>query len=756
MSFHVIDWIHVYSRLSTSLFLIALFAVSANGQDLLKIQRLTAPVELDGLSDEEAWAGVAPLELTMYSPIEAGVMTERTEIRVAYDDDYLYIAGRMYDSTPSEIRANTLYRDRYSGDDTFAIVLDTYNDNENALWFYTSPNGVRFDTGVSGDSNSGGGGGGGSFGFGGGSWNDSWNTYWDVKTVINQEGWFAEMRIPYSSLGFLVKDGAVEMGMITYRYIARKGERHIFPAIPPNWRSGFTKPSQAQKIELRGIESQKPVYFTPYVAEGRTSQNQLNDAGTAYRSKSDLTKQVGLDLKYAVTNNLTVDATFNTDFAQVEADDQQVNLSRFSLFFPEKRQFFQERSSLFDFSTGRRDRLFHSRNIGIRNGETVRIIAGARMVGRVGAWDLGVIDMQTESSEGAPAENFGVVRMRRQVVNEQSFAGGIVTSRLGGDGSYNIAYGLDGTFRVAPNTFVETKWAQTFDQDLIDEKGFNVLQTGLFSSEFNRQKDIGFSFMSGLIFAGADYNPRSGYVTRTDYTYLNFDLQNGWLSPELSALRQHDGSIFGNVYLRNSDGSLESARFGGSWDFAYKSSASARTSVNVIIEDLTEGLSFPKGLTVPAAQHTYVEWQSNYSVAGGSLFRGRVSTTVGSFYDGWQLKGEYSPTWNINKHIELAGSISVTHLEFPDRNQKADISLIGLRAQLGFTTQVSVNTFIQYNAAADRIASNVRFRYNFAEGNDLWVVYTDNLNTNRQRNELELPVSSNRTVLLKYTYTFGS
>jgi len=383
-------------------------------------------------------------------------------------------------------------------------------------------------------------------------------------------------------------------------------------------------------------------------------------------------------------------------------------------------------------------------------------LGGARMVGRVGVWDLGIIDMQTESSGDLPSENFGVVRMRRQVVNDQSYAVGMFTSRLGGDGSYNLAYGVDGSFKVGADDYLETKWAQTFDQALIDTRGFNPIQTGLLSVDYSRLNDIGLSYKSAVIFAGADYAPGSGYVTRTNYTYMNIDFQYGWLSPEKAALRKHDGSVWGNVYLRNDDGSIQSVLAGGSWDFAFKSSASARTSLNLIVEDLTAALSFPKGLTVPVGRHSYVEWQSSYSVAGGSLFRGRVSTTVGTFYDGWELKGDYSPTWNINKHLELAGSISVTHLEFPDRNQQANIQLIGLRAQIGFTTQVSINTFVQYNTASDRVASNVRFRYNFAEGNDLWLVYTENLNTNRQSDPLELPVSSNRTVLLKCTYTFGS
>jgi hypothetical protein len=720
-------------------------------QSTLKLERLSGPVDLDGMSNEPAWEQIKPLEMVMYEPVSGGQMTEKTEIRVAYDDSYLYIAGRMYDSDPLGIRANTLYRDRYSGDDTFAIVLDTFNDNENALWFFTSPTGVRFDMSVSSDAN----GSGGGSSFGGGAVNNSWNTFWDVKTVQNGDGWFAEMRIPYSSLGFQVIDDKVEMGMISYRYIARKGERHIFPAIPPNWSMGFAKPSQAQSIELDGVQSQRPVYVTPYISGGGSAFNQLNDAESAYVSGSEFQREVGLDLKYAITNNLTLDATVNTDFAQVEADDQQVNLTRFSLFFPEKRQFFQERSSLFDFSTGRRDRLFHSRNIGTSDGETVRILGGGRMVGRIGVWDLGVINMQTEASTALPAENFGVVRLRRQVVNDQSFAGGMFTSRIGRDGSYNLAYGLDGTFKVGKDDYIEAKWAQTFEDDILDDRGFDAFQSGFFTGGYYRRTDIGWSFKHSLAFSGADYAPGSGFVSRTDYSTFSTDFQYGWVSPEASALRKHDGSVFGNMYIRNGDGSVESARFGGSWDFDFKSSASARVSLNTMVEDLTEDLEFPQDLTVPRGKYSFVEWQGSYNIADGSLFRGRISSNVGTFYDGWRLQLGYSPTWNVNRFVELSGSFDFTHLEFPDRNQKANIHLIGIKTQMGLNTKISLNSLIQYNTASNLIASNVRFRYNFAEGSDLWLVYTDDLNTERNREPLALPVSNIRTVLLKYTHTFG-
>jgi len=737
-------------RVFVALLLFAGMYSSAFAQDPVPLQRIQGTIELDGISDESAWAGIEPFPVQMYAPVSGGAMTERTEIRVGYDDDFLYVSGQMFDSDPDGVRLNSLYRDRWSGDDTFAIVLDTFNDNENALWFYTSPAGVRFDMAVSKDANGFGGGGG---SFGGGAINQSWNTYWDVETVVTDEGWFAEMRIPYSSLNFQEIDGQVTMGMIVYRYIARKSERHTYPLIPPNWSMGFAKPSRAQTITMAGVTSQKPLYITPYVTGGSTGVNSLNSDETAYEFNSELTRQAGLDLKYAFNSNLTLDATFNTDFAQVEADDQQVNLSRFSLFFPEKRQFFQERSGLFEFSTGRRDRLFHSRQIGINDGETVRILGGGRLVGKVGAWDVGVINMQTEAVGDVASENFGVVRFRRQVVNDQSFAGILATSRVGEDGSSNFAYGLDGTFKVGTDDYLDLKWAQTIDEGIVDSLGFNIAEAAYASFQLQRRNDIGLSFRTGASYSGSQYEPGAGFVQRNDVTQLSYDFQYGWLSPEDAGLRTHDGSHYANIYFRNEDGSVESIRAGGSWDFSYKSGARARTSLNYIVEDLTRDLSFPEETTVPIGRYSFVEWQASYNLPDGNLIRGRTEVNAGSFYDGHRYGIGFSPTWNVSKYLELAGSYRFNRLEFPDRDQSASIHQIGVKSQVGFNTKVSLNSLLQFNTSSKRVESNVRFRYNLAEGNDLWIVYTENLNSDRFRDTPALPVSNNRTVLLKYTYT---
>lgn len=229
----------------TTLFLFGYTTKLASQVQLTKIDE---PIILDGVIDEEVWETVEVLTPVQYEPIFMGEMSETSVFRVAYDENFIYVAGELFTNDPNTIVKNSLTRDQYSNDDVFAIVLDPFNDNENGLWFFTTPAGVRVDIAVSNDAN---------FGGGANAMNSSWNTFWDVATTQTDEGWFAEMRIPFSSIGFQDNNGLAEMGMIVYRWIASSNERHIYPAIPPNWNMGNAKPSQAQDVVLEGVQSRQ-------------------------------------------------------------------------------------------------------------------------------------------------------------------------------------------------------------------------------------------------------------------------------------------------------------------------------------------------------------------------------------------------------------------------------------------------------------------------------------------------------------------
>ncbi|UCC71515.1 MAG: carbohydrate binding family 9 domain-containing protein [Gemmatimonadota bacterium] len=706
---------------------------------VILLARIAGPVDLDGRSDEPAWQGIEPFPLTMYTPTFRDPVTEATEIRVAYDDRYVYVSGRFYDSDPSGIQVNSMYRDRLSDDDCFGILIDPFNSNDIGLWFYTTPAGIRGDVSIGGD--------------GQGAWNGSWDTFWDVATEQTSEGWFAELRIPFSSLGFQAAGGRVEMGISAYRYIPRKNERQVFPAIPPEF--DYLRPSLAQDAILEGVQADKPVYLTPYVLSGVGQTSTLNDAGSGYYLDSDVESEIGGDLRYNVTSNLTLDLTVNTDFAQVEADDYQVNLTRFHLYYPEKRRFFQERSGIFDFFTGGSTRLFYSRQIGLYQGEAVRIIGGARLVGRVGDWDVGVLDLQTQRSTYLPSENFGVARARRRVFNDYSNAGAMLTTRLGDDGSYNVAYGLDGTFRVVGDDYLAIRWAQTFDDDVIAQNGFRFAEAAAVRVYVNRARERGFSYFLSARRFGADYHPEMGFITRQNFSdfYYSFAYFH-W--PEAGPFRRIDPfQLFGSVALRNPDGSVESAFIEHDVDFLWRAGSRLGLDLELYYEDLREDLLLPEDTYIPAGGYWFPRFEFDYSMPPGRQFRTFLGGGVQQFYDGWLADLWLVPVWYASPHLELSLQYSLDVVRFPDRDQGFDSHLVRLRIGTALNTKFSVNGFVQFSNVSDMAAANIRVRYNFREGNDLWIVYNEGYNLDRDRSDPALPITENRTILIKYTYTFA-
>ena len=584
--------------------------------------------------------------------------------------------------------------------------------------------------------------------------NKDWNTYWDVATVQNEKGWFVEMRIPFSSLSFQDENGRAFMGLIAYRNIARKNERVVFPDLSPE--RGIDTPSRAHPIVLDRIYSQKPIYLTPYVTGGLGQTPTLNDAETAYHLKNELARNAGGDIKYNLTSNLTLDTTLNPDFAQAEADDQQVNLSRFSLFFPEKRQFFQERSGIFSFNFIGRARLFHSRRIGIHDRERIPIIGGGRLVGRIGDWDIGFLDMQTARKGDTPTENFGVLRLRRQVFNPGSYAGIMITNRIDEEGNYNFAYGLDGIFRLFGKEYLTLKWGQTFEDQVIQEQAFNFLDTAMFLAEMTRRTDVGFDYELVFARSGKDFLPGIGYTRREDFTQLRGSARYDWLMGKGTAIRQVSPlQLSGFVVLRNEDGSVESAEFDYNTDFEWKSGAALSMDLEMDYEDLTEDEDFPEDTVIPAGSYTYFRTEGGFDMPNKNLLRTDFGWAFGSFFDGWRLDLEVKPTWNVSRHLEMISEYEVNVVRFPKRNQGFNAHVVRFRTRAALNTQVSLNAFVQYNSASDRFSTNIRFRYNFREGSDLWFVYNENLNTYRDDEIPRQLLTRGRTVLLKYTNTLG-
>lgn len=718
--------------------------VQSQADSLYVISKIDGVV-LDGVVDEAQWMAIAPLPMVQYEPNAGSSPTERTEIRLGYDTEYFYISMRAFDSDPDGIRATSLYRDRIAGSDHLEILLDTYNDNETGYIFTTTPAGIRHDLEISNDATGG--------NISTGSWlNRDFNTYWDVESTVTKEGWFTEMRIPFSSLRFQEDQGKVIMGLSVQRKIARKLERLVFPAIPPisNW--AFLRPSLAQKVVFTGIKPTKTLYVTPYFLGGHEKNNELNEAGTAYVADKELEAQVGGDVKFSITNNFTADFTINTDFAQAEADDQLVNLTRFSLFFPEKRQFFQERASIFNFRTGGLSRLFFSRRIGLTDtGEQVPIYGGLRLVGRMKTWDIGVLDMQTKGVDSLPSENFGVLRVRKRVLNQNSFIGGMFTSRLGDNGQRNIAYGLDGLIRLFADDYLTVQWAQTFD-NLSESDTESDFKSGRLAVELNRRRRKGFGYTLGTILSGPNYNPGLGFVDRNDFKFGTATVSQTWLNTE-GPFIWHSLAFTGNTYLNNGDNEVLSSEFGPEWSFSRKNIDSGNLGMKFVYENLLEDFRLSDDVLIPVNSYDFYRMYASYKIAVDKRIRSGFEIETGSFYDGWLHQATLTPSWYLSKYVQLNLEYSLNYASFKSRSDILNFHIARLRIGTALNRKVSTNALLQYNSAADLFTANVRFRYNFREGQDLWIVLNTGLNTDKRDFIPNLPGVASQSIILKYTHT---
>ncbi len=722
-------------------------------QEQIKIPRIQGENEFDGIVNDPCWLDIEPIPLVMHTPTFGNQPTERSEIMICHDNTYLYIGARLFDSNPSEMLISSKRRDESEvATEALGIVLDSFNDKENGLGFATTPTGLRSDFTVSKD------------GLGGdpreGPLNMSWNTFWDVKTSINDEGWFAEIRIPFSSIRFKVKDGIAVMGLTCIRMIAHKNEVNVFPSIPPNWgESSVFRPSKAQEVVFEGLESRKPFYIAPYAIGGMQQDYIMNDYGTGYKLDKSPKFTGGLDVKYGLTNNLTLDLTVNTDFAQVEADDEQINLTRFSLFFPEKRTFFQERSSVFAFDFEPQASLFYSRRIGLYEGEQVPILGGGRITGMAGKWDLGLLDMQTQAlklsdrhDHELASENFGIFRVRRQVINENSYVGGIITSRIGTDGSYNTGFGLDGIFKIFENDYINVKAAQIIDNS-IRNRAFSLDQTRIhFNWMRENDKGLNYGFTWGR--SGKHFDPKIGFQMRSDFTHYFGGIGYGWIPGESSPLLNHKVGLRAVTYFDNQDHSAQSVEAELSYEFRFKSDYNGVGSFLRMYENVIDTFSFSKDAYVPSGQYAFYMFETHLNSPQTKRFIMGVDFFAGSFYDGTRYSFGLEPAWNVGSTLQLALTYDHNFLNFKERRQSFSGGVAGFKALVMATTKLSISTFLQYNSSENNLITNFRFRYNPREGNDLYIVINEGRSTYRDVDDPRLPLFNSRSVLLKYTYTF--
>ncbi len=707
-------------------------------QDTLRLVKLEHPIVFDGMPTEEAWQDIEPLPLVMFSPTYKGVLTERSEIRIAYNNQYLFLSGKLFDSDPKRMQGNTLVRDGDTGGDFFNMFIDTFNDNETLWYFGTMPSGPRLDGEVANDGEN------------PQLYNPDWNTFWDVKTVQTDSGWFAEMRIPFTSLRFNPKKNEIVFGLIVHRLVGRKFERQIFPAIPPNWSYSPWKASQARKVLIKDIEIRKPVYITPYVLSGFSEDRKFEVPSSTYKNSNQFIREAGLDVKYVLSPNFTLDVTVNTDFAQVEADNFQANITRFSLFFPEKRQFFQERAGVFSFPTSGLSNLFYSRTIGLtKEGNPQSVLGGVRLIGRVKNVDIGFLTMQTDALDIIPAENFGVLRVRKRVLNRNSYIGVLATSRIDGRGVYNFTYGLDGLFRTSKQNFLYLKGGQSYTSTKENDKNYFLY------AKWEKRASRGLGYFVEADKTSDGFDPGIGFIYRRNLV-LNSAITYGIFPGKNKLVRSLTPGLTNTFYLRNIDSSIETQFTEIRLTTSFKSGASANLAVQRTYDEVVQAFEIRKGTSIAVGNYVFNNFQLTYGTNVGSRFRVTTTMDYGDYYGGSKQTINISPAWNPSKHLEVSAGYIFNRLAFNSGRETIHADLWNISSVIALDTRWSLKSVVQYNMLTQKFGINSRLRLNRKEGNDLYIVYNylDTVNGLLSESPSALPDEKSWSIRLKYTHTF--
>jgi hypothetical protein len=713
----------------------------ARGGVTLRAIRLAEPLDVDGKLEESAYRRVPSVDgFIQQEPREGEAATERTEVWVFFDKDNVYVAARCWDSHPDRIVANEMRRDNRNifNNDNFAVILDTFYDRRNGFLFYTNPIGGLYDAQVTDERNT----------------NSDWNTVWEVKTGRFSQGWTVEMMLPFKSLRY--KPGSSQIWGINFRRIVRsKNEFSYLTPIAAAFRQGgLLKLSQA--ATLVGIEPPPRslnLEVKPYATAGVRTDLTADEPFS-----NDLDGDAGFDAKYGVTRSLVLDFTYNTDFAQVENDEQQVNLTRFSLFFPEKREFFLEGQGIFNFG-GRTTRrgggggqsdmpiMFFSRRIGLDDGHGVPINLGGRLTGRSRKFTIGTLAMQTGDlvETGIPTTNFAVARVKRDILRRSNI-GFISTYRsetfdedIGGSHGSNTLFGVDGNFTFFQNLDINTYWARTWTSGLAegDTSYMGSVRYGgdRYGAELQHLK------------IGENFKPEVGFVRRDDISKTSAELRFSPRAPSIPAVRKFnfEGSF---DYVTNTEGLVETRR--GQLEFRtdLENGDFFRVQYTRRYEYLVEDFEIADDIFLPIGGYDFQNLRYTYRLGPQRPMSGFFSFQHGSFYSGTRKEISYFGRFEVTRQFTLEPRISQNWIDLAEGSFTT--SLLRIRADYMFSPRSFIGALVQYNTSNDTFSTNIRFRWEYRPGSDLFIVYSDGRDTTFGG----FPQLENRSLVVKITRLF--
>jgi hypothetical protein len=698
-------------------------------QHLLRAVRVDTPPRIDGTL-EKMWEVAPPAtHFVQKQPEEGEAATEDSEVRVLYDDTNLYVGVMCRDSEPEKIIATEKRRDSSDiyQNDHFQMMLDTFHDRRNGYIFVTNPLGAKLDLQVRKEGKAEGGG-----HIANPNLNLAWDGVWKVRSSVHEEGWSAEIEIPLVTLKFHER-AADGWGVNFLRNIRRKNEESTWAPLPRNL--NMYKISLAGDLEgLDGLKKGLNLQIKPYMLGHRVSER--DELGASLTENAGA---VGLDLKYGLTSNLTLDVTVNTDFSQVEADDQQINLTRFSLFFPEKRDFFLEGAGLFNVGSPDDAMIFFSRRIGIsEEGEEIPLLGGARVVGKAGRFNVGFINLQTQASGDTPTNNFTVVRLSRDILGKSAI-GFMATNRQSDlPGDHNRAFSLDGDFIFGENLSVSGHFASTFSPDLHGENHAAKLH-------FQWRSDR-LDIYGHLFDIQENFDAQMGFVKRTGIrraqTHIGFTPE-----PDIPGVRRLNPHIY-YAYTTDQDNNrlLEERHV----DFAVDLIGGGYVGLqwNEDIEFVDVPFEIREDVTIPVGDYDSPWWMASFRSNRSRRLYTTMSYRWGDFYGGrsriTNLRAGLRPNSSFTGEFGFTlNDIALPQGDFTNH-------LLSARLSYSFSTRLALMSLVQWNSDVDRVDVNMRLNYIHRPGSDLFVVYNE-------RREVEGLAAGilDRTLAVKFTYLFG-
>ncbi len=697
------------------------------------VRTLRAPV-IDGRLDDSVWAAAPVITgFVQHEPFDGTDATERTEVRLLFDGRALYIGARLADGDPSGIIRGEARRDLILKEqDAFIILLDTFHDRQNGFLFGTTPAGVEHDSQINKEGE---GGFGGPVGTApsvtGGNENINWDGTWKVRTSIDDKGWSAEFEIPFETLRY--GSGVPQTwGLNFARFIRRKNEEDFWSPVPRQ--HTLFRVSMAGTVD--GIEppSKQIALVTPYVL-GSVARDYVNAA------KADGNVSFGADAKIGLSPSVTMDLTYNTDFAQVEADEQQVNLTRFNLFFPEKRPFFLENAGVFAFGTPQSVDLFFSRRIGIDAGRSVPILGGGRLSGRSGAASFGFLDVQTKAVEDLAAgrvapNNYSVGRVLYELPH-RSRIGAIVADRLATDSTadHNLAFGIDGKLGLGDAVSVDGYIAHTSTPgETRSANAFNL--SGTYTT---RQWEVG----SAIRQVDEGFNPEVGYLERPAFRFYSFRLLRHLRTPHLAWFRETRPHITFRQY-DDVDGRPQSRLVHVDSHFLFANGSFFELpGFNFTREALRGSFEIAKGVRIPAGLYDHFEWSTSYNTNLSAPYSVTGTVTIGGFYTGRHHGASASLVARPSEKLNGTFRLAYDDIRLPQGHFHT--ALVGVKLAYLFTPKIFLQSLTQYNKQTESFSANLRFGWLGPAGTGLFVVYNEGRATGEESGLVD------RALVVKFT-----